>query len=56
MYAHNGKGFDTTITRETDGIGLQNIRSRILYLKGTVTWDSSANNGTLVAIHIPTNV
>jgi two-component system NarL family sensor kinase len=56
MIEDNGKGFDTTTTRENDGIGLQNIRSRILYLKGTVNWDSSANNGTLVAIHIPTNV
>jgi signal transduction histidine kinase len=55
MIEDNGKGFDTTITRETDGIGLQNIQSRISYLKGTVSWDSSPNNGTLVAIHIPTN-
>ena len=55
MIEDNGKGFNAAITRETDGIGLQNIRSRILYLKGTVTWDSSADNGTLVAIHIPTN-
>ncbi len=55
MIEDNGKGFDTTLTREADGIGLQNIRSRIAYLKGSVTWDSSANNGTLVAIHIPAN-
>ena len=54
MIEDNGKGFDTTITRETDGIGLQNIASRTQYLKGTVEWNSSKGNGTLVAIHIPT--
>ena len=53
MIEDNGKGFDTTITRATDGIGLQNIISRIHYLKGTVEWNSSEGNGTLVAIHIP---
>ncbi len=54
MIEDNGKGFDTSITRVSDGIGLQNIRSRISYLNGSVTWDSSEKNGTLVAIHIPT--
>lgn len=50
----NGKGFDTSITNnETDGLGLQNIRSRISFLKGTVHWDSSPGNGTVVAIHLP---
>lgn len=56
MIEDNGKGFDTSIIRDSDGIGLQNIRSRIAYLKGTVTWDSSEKNGTLVAIHIPANI
>ncbi len=51
----NGKGFDPSITRPTDGIGLQNISSRIQYLKGTVEWDSAPGRGTLVAIHIPFN-
>ncbi len=50
----NGKGFDTSIiNNETDGLGLQNIRSRISFLKGTVHWDSSPGNGTVVAIHLP---
>lgn len=52
----NGKGFDTTvINKKEDGLGLQNIRSRISFLKGTVHWDSSPGNGTVVAIHISHN-
>lgn len=52
----NGKGFDTTvINKNEDGLGLQNIRSRISFLKGTVHWDSSKGNGTVVAIHISHN-
>jgi signal transduction histidine kinase len=48
----NGKGFDAS-KESYDGIGLKNIQTRINYLKGTVEWDSSANKGTLVAIHVP---
>jgi two-component system, NarL family, sensor kinase len=50
----NGKGFDTiAISKPGTGLGLQNIQSRIAFLKGTVHWDSSPGNGTVVAIHIP---
>lgn len=50
----NGKGFNVNFTSvEKDGLGLQNIRSRISFLKGTVQWDSSPGNGTVVAIHLP---
>jgi signal transduction histidine kinase len=49
----NGKGFDTTNERLSDGIGLKNIRTRVEYLKGTVDFDSSPGRGTVVALHIP---
>ncbi len=49
----NGKGFDTRDRSKFDGIGLKNIQARIEFLKGTVDFNSSANNGTLVAIHVP---
>jgi two-component system, NarL family, sensor kinase len=52
----NGKGFDTTQKANFDGIGLKNIRTRIEYLKGTVDFDSTPGNGTLVAIHVPVAV
>jgi signal transduction histidine kinase len=35
------------------GMGMQNIRSRVQYLHGTVEWSSGPEGGTVVAIHIP---
>ncbi len=51
----NGLGFDTLMKEKFAGIGLKNIITRIEYLKGTVDFDSSPGNGTLVAIHVPLN-
>ena len=49
----NGIGFNIAQTSQNEGIGLSNIKSRIQYLEGTVEWNTSENNGTLVAIFIP---
>ncbi|RYF91955.1 MAG: tetratricopeptide repeat protein [Chitinophagaceae bacterium] len=50
----NGKGFDVQAAlAKENGLGLQNIVSRIQYLHGTVDWDSTPGNGTVIAIHIP---
>jgi two-component system NarL family sensor kinase len=49
----NGRGFDVTDKQKLEGIGLNNIRSRVGFLKGTVDFDSSPGKGTLVAIHVP---
>ncbi len=50
----DGVGFSLSETSSTaSGIGMENIRRRIHYLNGTVEWDSSPGNGTLVAISIP---
>lgn len=48
----DGIGFSLSETSAT-GIGMENIRRRVHYLNGTVEWDSSPGNGTLVAISIP---
>ncbi|MFT3679236.1 MAG: tetratricopeptide repeat protein [Ferruginibacter sp.] len=53
MIEDNGKGFDINEAIQKDGIGLNNIKSRVQYLGGTVEWNSSDGNGTLVAIYIP---
>lgn len=49
----NGRGFEATNTSGFKGIGLQNIKSRVEFLKGSVEWNSAPGSGTLVAIHIP---
>jgi two-component system, NarL family, sensor kinase len=49
----NGKGFNASAKEKFEGIGLKNITSRVEFLKGTVDFDSSPGNGTLVAIHVP---
>jgi len=48
----NGKGFDLN-KAQGKGMGLQNVRSRIQYLKGSVNIDSAEGRGTLIMIDIP---
>ncbi len=55
MIEDNGKGFNPKQLGSSAGIGLQNIKSRIQYLQGTVEWNSGEGRGTLVAIYIPLN-
>ena len=49
----NGVGFTVVDSNSKDGIGLENVKSRILYLKGKVEWDTAPGKGTLVIINIP---
>lgn len=49
----NGKGFDIHHLSKDAGMGLSNMKARVEYIKGTIEFDSSPGNGTLVAIHIP---
>jgi two-component system NarL family sensor kinase len=49
----NGIGFNSASLSLIDGIGIKNIKARITYLQGSVEWDSFANKGTLVAVHVP---
>lgn len=53
MVEDNGIGMAATGNTASEGMGIQNIRSRINYLHGTVEWSSAGTNGTLVAIYIP---
>ncbi|MBH2003555.1 MAG: sensor histidine kinase [Sphingobacteriia bacterium] len=55
MIEDNGRGFDKTKRAADAGIGLQNIQSRIDYLRGTVEWNTAPGKGTVVAIYIPLN-
>ncbi|MBK9272086.1 MAG: sensor histidine kinase [Saprospiraceae bacterium] len=47
----DGIGYDTQL--KTNGMGLENIRSRVNYLNGEMEVDSRPNQGTSVMIQIP---
>ncbi|MEH0153900.1 AAA family ATPase [Limibacter armeniacum] len=47
----DGKGFDPTVQRH--GIGLENLASRVDYLKGDYSIDSQIGSGTSVIVDIP---
>lgn len=49
----NGTGFDASSAQGKHGMGLNNLRSRINFLKGKVEFDSHPGKGTLVSIYIP---
>ncbi len=51
MVEDDGVGFN--LADSAEGIGLQNIESRVKYLQGTLEIDSSPGKGTVLAIHIP---
>jgi signal transduction histidine kinase len=48
----NGIGFDSK-ELDFEGIGLKNIRDRVVFLKGSVDISSQKGKGTLLAISIP---
>ena len=47
----NGKGFD--IKTAVLGIGLNNIKTRIKFLKGDIEWSSELGHGTIVSFQVP---
>ncbi|WBU88219.1 tetratricopeptide repeat-containing sensor histidine kinase [Cellulophaga omnivescoria] len=51
LFEDNGKGFDTS--KNGEGIGFKNIKSRIEKLNGTLHIDSAVNRGTVISIEIP---
>jgi len=46
----NGKGFDV---KNSSGMGLENVKSRIQYLNGLYDIKSEKNKGTSIFIHFP---
>ncbi|MDR0793307.1 MAG: sensor histidine kinase [Chitinophagaceae bacterium] len=51
----NGKGFDTEAQGATNGVGLQNIRSRVNYLRGKLDIQSKQGKGTSVYVECEIN-
>ena len=50
----DGKGFDTTILKQSKGIGWSNIQHRVDFLKGKLDVSSEAGKGT--SVHIEFNI
>lgn len=50
----DGKGFDKSILNSSRGIGWDNIRNRVEFLKGKLDVDSQPGNGT--SVHIELNI
>jgi two-component system, NarL family, sensor kinase len=48
----DGKGFDTAILQQSQGIGWSNIQNRIEFLKGKLDINSQAGKGTSVLIEV----
>ncbi len=49
----DGKGFDTTLLKNNEGIGYLNINSRVTYINGKIDLQSAPSKGTSVHIDIP---
>ncbi len=49
----DGKGFVVNEALEKGGMGLQNIESRVQFLRGKIDWDSIPGEGTTVSITVP---
>lgn len=47
----DGSGFNESSVKK--GMGLENIKSRVNYLRGELTLDSNENQGTAILVHLP---
>lgn len=50
-YTDDGIGFDTSDSRNKNGLGMKNIQSRVDFLNGSVTINSKANEGVNIILH-----
>lgn len=49
----DGKGFDTSILKQSKGMGWSNIQNKVEFLKGKLDVNSQQENGTSVLIELP---
>jgi signal transduction histidine kinase len=49
----DGKGFDTSILKQSNGMGWSNIQNRVEFLKGKLDVNSQKEKGTSVLIELP---
>lgn len=51
--ADNGKGFDTSLIKQSTGLGWDNLHTRVGLLQGSMEVNSKLGRGTLVFVSIP---
>jgi signal transduction histidine kinase len=51
----NGRGFDTLKAEEKHSMGIQTVRSRVMYLNGQMSIDSQNDVGTTIMIDLVLN-
>jgi signal transduction histidine kinase len=51
----DGCGFDTSVLDNRKGMGLDNLKNRIAFLKGKFEIQSTVNEGTTINIELNTN-
>lgn len=51
----DGTGFDTSILDNKKGMGLDNLKNRVAFLKGRFEIQSAINEGTTINIELNTN-
>jgi signal transduction histidine kinase len=56
MFEDDGVGFSVKSLETTAGKGIQNIKSRVNEMEGSVFFDSNTKTGTTVTIEIPQNI
>ena len=49
----NGKGFNTKLIEQSQGIGWKNIKARVSLLNGQLSVLSEPNKGTIIQIYLP---
>lgn len=49
----DGVGFDVASARTKDGLGLRSLESRVKYIHGKLTIDSTPSQGTTVTVEVP---
>lgn len=55
-FEDDGCGFDTAVLENRKGMGLDNLKNRITFLKGNIDVQSVINEGTTINIELNTNV
>ena len=52
----DGRGFNTAILQNNNGIGYISLQNRVAYLNGSMDINTAPGNGTSITINIPNSI